>query len=89
VLLVGLLSVPLTIAAYLLVIPDHGATGAAVVSACSYSAAFALAAVLYLRLPGVRAAESLPEAEDIWEYRRMARKVLRRLRRRLFMPAGR
>jgi O-antigen/teichoic acid export membrane protein len=83
-LLVGLLSFPLALAAYLLVIPDHGATGAAVVSACSYVAVFVLAALLYLRLPGVRVAESLPQAEDLREYRRLARKAYRRVRGRRF-----
>ena len=35
-LLVGLVSFPLTFVAFLLVIPDHGSTGAAIVSCCSY-----------------------------------------------------
>ena len=43
-LLVGLICFPLTFVAFLLVIPDHGSTGAAVVSCCSYVAASALAA---------------------------------------------
>ncbi len=37
-LLVGLVSFPLTLVAFLLVIPDHGATGAALVSCGSYIA---------------------------------------------------
>ena len=35
-LFVGLVSFPLTFLAFLLVIPDHGSTGAAIVSCCSY-----------------------------------------------------
>ncbi len=40
-LFVGLVSFPLTFVAFLLVIPDHGSTGAAIVSCCSYVAASA------------------------------------------------
>ena len=43
-LLVGLVSFPLTFVAFLLVIPDHGSTGAAIVSCCSYVVASVLAA---------------------------------------------
>src|SRR5262249_55184622 len=38
-LLVGVVSFPLTLIAFLLVIPDHGDTGAAIVSCCSYALA--------------------------------------------------
>src|SRR5215207_4994857 len=44
-LLVGLVSFPLTFVAFLIVIPDHGMTGAAIVSCCSYAASSLLAAV--------------------------------------------
>ena len=48
-LFVGLVSFPLTFVAFLLVIPDHGTTGAAIVSCCSYIASSALAAYLFLQ----------------------------------------
>ena len=48
-LLVGLVSFPLTLVAFLLVIPDHGATGAALVSCGSYVAVSLLSALLFFR----------------------------------------
>ena len=76
-LLVGLVSFPLTFLAFLLVIPDHGATGAAIVSSCSYVVASALAAYLFLRSPGhsVRSA-LIPRADDLRDYVRLARRGL-------------
>ena len=47
-LLVGLVSFPLTFVAYLIVIPDHGATGAAIVACCSYAAASLLSGLSLL-----------------------------------------
>ena len=48
-LLVGLVSFPLTLVAFLLVIPDHGSTGAALVSCGSYIAVSLLSALLFFR----------------------------------------
>jgi O-antigen/teichoic acid export membrane protein len=76
-LLVGLVSFPLTFVAFLLVIPDHGSTGAAIVSSCSYVAASALAAYLFLRSPGHSARSALiPRADDLRDYVRLARRGL-------------
>jgi O-antigen/teichoic acid export membrane protein len=76
-LLVGLVSFPLTFVAFLLVIPDHGSTGAAIVSGCSYVVATVLAAYLFLREPhhSVRTA-LLPTGEDLRDYVRLARRGL-------------
>jgi O-antigen/teichoic acid export membrane protein len=84
-LFVGLVSFPLTFIAFLLVIPDHGSTGAAIVSCCSYIAASLLAAYLFLRAQGhsVRAA-LLPRAEDFRDYLRLARRGLDALSRKRF-----
>ena len=74
-LLVGLVSFPLTVIAYFLVIPDHGSTGAAIVSCCSYAAAALLAAFLFVREPGTSLRDALvPRAEDIGDYISLARR---------------
>jgi O-antigen/teichoic acid export membrane protein len=79
-LLVGLVSFPLTFIAYLLVIPDHGATGAAIVSCCSYVAASLLAAFLFIREPGTSIRDALvPRAEDLADYSRLAQRSIRAL----------
>jgi len=84
-LLVGLVSFPLTFVAFLLVIPDHGSTGAAIVSCCSYIAASALAAFLYLRARGHSLRSSvIPRAEDLQDYVRLARRGQEALERRRF-----
>ena len=84
-LLVGLVSFPLTFVAFLLVIPDHGSTGAAIVSCCSYVVAAALAAYLFLRTPGHSARSALiPRGEDLRDYVRLARRGLSTLGRRRF-----
>ena len=76
-LLVGLVSFPLTFVAFLLVIPDHGATGAAIVSRCSYIAASLLAGYLFLRVPGTSFRQALePRADDIRDYARVGRRFL-------------
>jgi O-antigen/teichoic acid export membrane protein len=80
-LFVGLVSFPLTFVAFLLVIPDHGSTGAAVVSCCSYIAASLLAAFLFLRAPGHTVRSALvPTARDLSDYVRLARRGLERMR---------
>ncbi|MGE5234232.1 MAG: hypothetical protein ACM3OB_08970, partial [Acidobacteriota bacterium] len=74
-LLVGLVSLPLTFVAFLLVIPDHGATGAAVVSGCSYVVASLLAAYLFFRSTGAPFAAALvPRSSDLRDYVRLARR---------------
>jgi O-antigen/teichoic acid export membrane protein len=81
-LLVGLVSFPLTFVAFLLVIPDHGATGSAIVSCGSYVAASLLAAYLFLRSPGHSARSALiPSKSDLRDYVRLARLGMDTLRR--------
>jgi O-antigen/teichoic acid export membrane protein len=82
-LFVGLVSFPLTFLAFLLVIPDHGDTGAAVVSCCSYVASSLLAAFLFLRHRRVSVRSALvPNREDLRDYARLARRGLDQLGRR-------
>ena len=79
-LLVGLVSFPLTFVAFLLVIPNHGSTGAAVVSCGSYVVASALAAYLFLKEPRHSVRTSIvPTAEDLRDYVRLARRGLARI----------
>jgi O-antigen/teichoic acid export membrane protein len=79
-LFVGLVSFPLTFVAFLLVIPDHGSTGAAVVSCGSYIVASLLAAYLFLREPRHSFRNSLvPRADDLRDYVRLARRGLSRI----------
>jgi O-antigen/teichoic acid export membrane protein len=76
-LLVGLVSFPLTFVAYLLVVPDHGSTGAAIVSCLSYVAASLLAAFLFVREPGASLRDALvPRAEDLRDYERLLRRAI-------------
>ena len=75
-LLVGLVSFPLTFLAFLLVIPDHGANGAAVVSCGSYVATWALAALLFFRSTGASTRDALlPRRDDLHDYESLARRV--------------
>ncbi len=75
-LLVGLVSFPLTLVAFLLVIPDHGSTGAALVSCGSYVAVSLLAALLFFRTTEAGLRGSLvPRRGDLQEYLRLARRV--------------
>jgi O-antigen/teichoic acid export membrane protein len=84
-LLVGLVSFPLTFIAFLLVIPDYGSTGAAIVSCCSYVAASLLAAYLFLRARGHSARTALvPRGDDLRDYLRLARRGLDAVGRRRF-----
>jgi O-antigen/teichoic acid export membrane protein len=84
-LFVGLVSFPLTFVAFILVIPDHGSTGAAIVSCCSYIVASVLAAYLFLRARGHSARTALvPRTEDLRDYLRLARRGLDALERRRF-----
>jgi O-antigen/teichoic acid export membrane protein len=84
-LFVGLVSFPLTFLAFLLVIPDHGSTGAAIVSCCSYIVSSLLAAFLFLRTPGTSIRGALiPRVDDLRDYGRLARRGLDALGRRGF-----
>jgi O-antigen/teichoic acid export membrane protein len=75
-LLVGLVSFPLTLVAFLLVIPDHGQTGAAIVSCCSYVAASLLAASLFFRSTRIPLTAALvPRASDLRDYADLARRA--------------
>ena len=73
---VGLLSFPATLIAYLLVIPDFGTTGAAVVTSISYATAALLAAVLFFRTVHTSRREALlPTRADIRDYEAFARRL--------------
>jgi O-antigen/teichoic acid export membrane protein len=79
-LLVGVLSFPLTVVAYLLVIPDHGDTGAAIVSCGSYVVVSLLSAVLFFRTTQAGIRNSLlPGRQDLDDYVRLARRIQGRL----------
>jgi O-antigen/teichoic acid export membrane protein len=70
---VGLVSFPATLVAYFIVIPDHGTTGAAVVSSLSYSVAALLAAVLFFRTVRTPVRKVLvPTRADIRDYEQFA-----------------
>ncbi|MGH2925610.1 MAG: lipopolysaccharide biosynthesis protein [Solirubrobacterales bacterium] len=76
-LVVGLVSFPLAFVAFLIVIPDHGSTGAAIVSCCTYVVASVLAAVLFFRSTGTPVAEALvPRSSDLRDYASLARRAL-------------
>jgi O-antigen/teichoic acid export membrane protein len=73
---VGMLSFPATLVAYLLVVPDRGTTGAAIVTSISYSAAALLAALLFFRSVRSPVREVLlPRRSDIRDYERFARRL--------------
>jgi hypothetical protein len=80
---VGLVAFPLTFLAFLVVIPDHGSTGAAIVSCCSFVAVSVLSAVLFFRTTRAPLRGSLvPHRGDLHGYLSLARRVERRLRGR-------
>jgi O-antigen/teichoic acid export membrane protein len=84
-LLVGLISFPLTLVAFFLVIPDHGIHGAAAVSCGSYIVASLVSAVLFFRLSDASPAALVPRREDLGDYVTLARRVhgaLREIRER-------
>jgi O-antigen/teichoic acid export membrane protein len=79
-LLVGLISFPATFVAFMLVIPDHGATGAAVVSCCSYIVVSLLSAVFFFRTTAVGAKAALvPHRRDLDDYVSLVRKLRSRM----------
>jgi O-antigen/teichoic acid export membrane protein len=82
-LIVGLVSFPLTFVAFLLVIPDHGTTGAAIVSCCSYVAASLVSAVLFFRSTRTPVAAALvPRSSDLRDYVNLVQRVRAGLRLR-------
>jgi O-antigen/teichoic acid export membrane protein len=81
-LIVGLICFPLAFVAFLLVIPDHGSTGAAIVSACSYVLATLIAAALFFRSTRTPVGAALvPRASDLRDYVILAQRAWARLRR--------
>jgi len=77
---VGMLSFPATLIAYLLVIPDHGTTGAAIVSSASYVAAALLAAALFFTTVRASLRQVLvPTRADIADYARFASRLRSRI----------
>jgi stage V sporulation protein B len=69
-----LLTVVPTVAGYVLVIPDSGATGAAVVSLCSYSGSAVVAYWFFRRETGIRARRALiPTRDEFSAYRDVLR----------------
>jgi O-antigen/teichoic acid export membrane protein len=67
---VVLATAPATAVAYLLVIPDSGATGAAVVSTCSYAATAVVAYFLFRRATGIGPRQALvPSRDELRAYR--------------------
>ncbi len=68
-----LMTVPPTVVAYLLVIPDSGADGAAVVSTFSYLLTAVISFVFFLRVTRIRPRRALvPEREDLRAYPELA-----------------
>lgn len=65
-----LLTAPPTVAAYLLVIPDAGAMGAALVSLCSYAASALVAFFFFRRTTGIGGRTAfVPKGEELGAYR--------------------
>jgi O-antigen/teichoic acid export membrane protein len=64
-----LITVPPTVAGYLLVIPDHGATGAAIVSCASYLLTAVITFAFFRHLTGIGARRAfIPERADLRAY---------------------
>jgi O-antigen/teichoic acid export membrane protein len=73
----GLLTTPLAIALYFVLIDAGGATGASIASSISYIFAFGLAAVFYRRATGVPLRTMLPTRAEVQDYRTAVADVLR------------
>ena len=68
----SLVSVPVTAALYLLLIPPFGAPAAALASSLSYALSFALAAFFYRRVTGAGLrARLVPTRDELEDYRRL------------------
>jgi O-antigen/teichoic acid export membrane protein len=73
---IGILSFPATLIAYLLVIPDHGTLGAAIVTSVSYVMAALLAGLLFFTTVRTPAREVLvPTSADAADYKKFARRL--------------
>jgi O-antigen/teichoic acid export membrane protein len=79
----GLLTAPLTVALYLVVIPPFGAAGAAVATTCSYTLTTIAAWIFYRRVTGIPFAQLMPRAAELRESRSAAAGAVRSLRDRL------
>ena len=68
-----LITVPLTVVAYLLVIPDEGADGAAIVSSCSYLLTAFVTYLFFRRVTGIPVRDALvPRRDDLRAYPEVA-----------------
>ena len=66
-----LMTVPVTVVAYLIVIPDHGADGAAIVSSASYILTSLITFLFFRRVTDISARDALvPRREDLRAYPR-------------------
>ena len=73
----ALVSTPVTVALYVLVIPPFGARGAAVASTVSYALSFVLSTYFFRRATGVRVTSCLvPTRDELADYARLWRSAL-------------
>ncbi len=70
----------ITIALDLLLIPEHGALGAAVASSVAYTLGGIVIAVVFARSLGARLPDLIPRPSDLGEIWRTGRVVMRRRR---------
>lgn len=76
-LIVTVITTPLTIALYVLLIPWLHASGAALASTISYSTSFALAAIFYTRVTGHNALwRMIPTRSELDDYRRLGPAIM-------------
>jgi len=77
---ITLITTPLTIALYLILIPAHGATGAVVASTISYTVTFLLAAFGYWRVTGANVLSRLvPTRSEFADYRALGATIRQQL----------
>jgi O-antigen/teichoic acid export membrane protein len=70
----GAISMPVTLALYLTLIPEFDAWGAAIASSISYSLTALLTLIFFLRVTPIRLREAfVPRAEDVADYGSLAR----------------
>jgi Na+-driven multidrug efflux pump len=70
----GAISMPITLALYLTLIPVFDAWGAAIASSISYSLTALLTLIFFLRVTPIRLREAfVPRAEDVADYGSLAR----------------
>lgn len=81
-LMVALITTPLAIVLYLVVVPEHGAKGAAVASSVIYTVSALLFLHFFRRVTGIRSLRALvPRGEDLRDYVVLASAARGRLRR--------